>query len=234
VAVSGDGALLSHGSAAELWNVVEPRPAGDPIDVTVIGRNRGHSSRIRRHRVDALEPVDIRIHQRVPVTSVARTILDLAAERDIEELEQIVAVAERRRLTTPARLRAVLARYPSRRGAQLLEAILAAADDPAMTRSRAERCLFRLLRQANLQPPIVNVPMFGYEVEFFWPTANLVVEVDGYDFHSDRAKFESDRRRDAMLVANGIRGLRFTGRQIEREPLTVLARIAQALGQAHA
>ena len=77
--------------------------------------------------------------------------------------------------------------------------------------------------------PSSNAPLCGFSVDFVWPASRLVVEVDGYGFHGDRAAFERDRRRDQVLVAAGYRVIRATWRQLEHEPLGVVARLAAAL-----
>jgi very-short-patch-repair endonuclease len=101
--------------------------------------------------------------------------------------------------------------------------------NPAFTRSEAERRLLALIRAAGLPPPRTNVHVGPYEVDFLWPAHRLVVEVDGFAFHSSRAAFERDRRRDADLQARGLRVTRVTWRQLEREPHAVVARLAAAL-----
>jgi very-short-patch-repair endonuclease len=101
--------------------------------------------------------------------------------------------------------------------------------DPRMTRSEKERALLRLIDAAQLPRPLTNVRVHGYLVDAFWPKEGLVVEVDGWDAHGHRVAFESNRRRDQVLLAHGLRVLRATGRQFEREPVAVAARIAMAL-----
>ena len=120
-----------------------------------------------------------------------------------------------------------LDRAPGRSGTATLRALL--NDEPTLTRSEAERRLRRLIRDAGLPPPESNVRLLGFEVDFVWRAARLVVEVDGHAFHAHRAAFERDRERDQALVAAGFRVIRVTWRQLEREPLAVMARIAQAL-----
>jgi very-short-patch-repair endonuclease len=120
-----------------------------------------------------------------------------------------------------------LDRAPGRSGTATLRALL--EDEPTFTRSEAERRLRRLILDGGLPPPETNVRLLGFEVDFVWPGAKLVVEVDGHAFHAHRAAFERDRERDQALVAAGYRVIRVTWRQLEREPLAVLARIAQAL-----
>jgi very-short-patch-repair endonuclease len=100
----------------------------------------------------------------------------------------------------------------------------------AMTRSEAERRLLRLIRAAGLPLPNTNARLDPFEVDFLWPGHRLVVEVDGFAFHSSRAAFERDRARDAELTARGYRVIRVTWRQTAAEPYVAVARIAQALG----
>ena len=95
--------------------------------------------------------------------------------------------------------------------------------------------MLRLVRDSGLPPPLTNKPMFQYVVDFFWPQHDLIVEVDGYRFHSSPRSFESDRRRDAILEAAGYRVMRVTWKQLEDEPVAVAVRLAQALAaQQHA
>jgi very-short-patch-repair endonuclease len=121
------------------------------------------------------------------------------------------------------------ARYPNHRGVKALRHLT--QDQPSLTRSEAERRLLYLVREAGLPLPQTNVRVAGLEVDFFWPELRLVVEVDGYAFHSSRAAFERDRRRDADLFAHGIDALRVTWTQIADEPLSLVALLASAQGQ---
>jgi len=89
--------------------------------------------------------------------------------------------------------------------------------------------LLALIRKARLREPEVNVVVRGYEVDLLWRAERLVVEVDGFAFHSSRTAFEADRRRDAVLAAAGFRVVRVTWAQLAQEPEALLARIAQAL-----
>ncbi len=222
-------AVVSHQAAAELWGLLPPEP-GD-IDVTVVGRNPGYRrSGIRVHRASALDTRDIRVHQGLPVTAPARVALELVTYLDAGGLEELLARARVKHATTEADLAAALHRYPDYPGAGMLRAVVQRVGGPSLTRSQAERRLLELIRRAELPPPETNVRTGRYEVDFLWREAQLVVEVDGYAFHRDRFAFERDRRRDAALMAAGMRVMRFTWRQIVEESLTVVARIAQVLG----
>jgi very-short-patch-repair endonuclease len=110
-----------------------------------------------------------------------------------------------------------------------LRAILREQPQLIHTRSVAERDLLAAIRHARLPPPLVNPRVCGELVDLYWPEHKLVVEFDGFQFHRSRAAFESDRRRDAKLVAAGLRVIRITWLQLQHEPHAMIARIAQAL-----
>ena len=128
----------------------------------------------------------------------------------------------------------MLERYPRHRGGARLKAMMRTPGGPQFTRSKNERTVLSLVRQARLKPPAMNVQPAGFEVDAYWPQERLVVEADGYEFHRDRVAFENDRARDASLVALGFRVIRVTWRQLDDEPFVVIGRIAQALGVAGA
>jgi hypothetical protein len=145
----GTDAVLSHRSAASLWKLL-PCPASAPAWVTVPPGRSASRPRITIQR-SRLEPRDIRRRERMPVTSPPRTILDLAAILDPEELERVVAEASYRRLASEAELRDQLGRYPRKRGATSLRAVLGVRGGPRRTRSRAERRMLRLLRRTGVR-----------------------------------------------------------------------------------
>ncbi|HTU87457.1 MAG TPA: DUF559 domain-containing protein [Solirubrobacteraceae bacterium] len=220
----GPDAFVSHRSAAELFGLL-PESDGE-VDVTVVGRNFGPRAGVRRHRVAVLPEADVTTMCGIPVTSVARTICDLAATESASELERAFQEALYRRLVTPRALAAVLAREPTRRGAAAIRALIR---DPRLTRSQRERLLLRLIDQAQLPRPVTNVRTHGQLVDVLWPNERLIVEFDGWGAHGHRHAFENDRKRDQILVAAGYRVVRITDRQLLDEPVAVVARIAQAL-----
>jgi len=223
VLACGPGAAVSHHDAAAIWGV---RPAWHgPIDVTTTRQLRPRNG-IRLHRTRRLEFT--RRHG-VPVTTPGRTLLDLAAELDERTLARAIEEAQLLRLTTAAELASLNARSSGRHGTRALAATIAAAHEPRMTRSEAERRFLDLIRAARLPAPETNVRVAGYEVDFLWRAQRLVVEVDGFAYHSSRAAFERDRRKDADLQAAGLRVNRVTYRQIERECEAVIASIARQL-----
>ena len=160
------------------------------------------------------------------VTSIARTICDLAATESARDTEQAFQEALYRDIVTDRALAKVLAREPRRKGARVIRSLIR---DPRLTRSDRERRLLNLIDQAQLPKPVTNAPIHGYKADIYWPQHNLVVEFDGWRAHGHRLAFESNRKRDQILLAAGIRTLRVTDRQLEDEPIAVTARIAQAL-----
>jgi Protein of unknown function (DUF559) len=118
-------------------------------------------------------------------------------------LEQAVAEAYARRLVSGHGLVGVLARYPRRRGCRRLREVIGDAVPPARTRAAAEERLLSLIRAASVPAPETNARIGGREVDFLWRGHRLIVEIDGFAFHSSRVKFEHDHVRDAVLMANG-------------------------------
>jgi very-short-patch-repair endonuclease/predicted transcriptional regulator of viral defense system len=229
VLACGPDAVLSHHSAAALWGL-RPDPGAD-IDVTV-GRSGASHSRpgLRVHRTRSLDARDIRLRRGIPTTSPARTLVDLAATATQRELERAVDEAQVRGLARRGELlNAVQHAAPGRRGSTLLTQVLRGEGAPTLTRSEAEDRLLGLIAAARLPRPEVNVRVCGHEVDLLWRDSRLVVEVDGYAFHSTRTAFERDRARDADLQAGDFRVLRVTWRQIADQPYALIARIAQAL-----
>jgi very-short-patch-repair endonuclease len=220
----GDGALLSHGAAAVLWALRSPTPGA--IDVTVLDRRARSRHGITVHHA-RLHRADATRHHGIPVTSPARTLLDLAAQTAQRDLDRATEQAQVLRRVSVHSLNEQFRRYPRHRGTAALRELI--GTDPKLTRSEAEQKLLALIRAARLPEPETNVRIAGYEVDFHWPTANLVVEVDGYAFHSTRSSFERDRRRDANLAAAGFRTARVTWRQLTTEPEALVATLARAL-----
>jgi len=226
VLACGAGAVVSHRSAGHLWGVCEAR--GGPVEVSLPSGNRGRRPGVRPHRV-RLRRDEVTALDGIPVTTPARTILDLAAQASFREVEQAVALAERCGLVGREELERIVARYPRRAGVRVLRAILGAAAGPALTRSEGEERLLALIRKGRLPEPELNVTVERFEVDFLWRRARLVVEVDGFAFHGSRVRFERDRQRDAALAAAGFRVMRVTWRQLASEPEALLVRLAQAL-----
>ena len=163
------------------------------------------------------------------MTTPSRTIIDLAECVTDRELERALHEAITRRLLDARRLRAELDQYRGRRGISRLKKLLENDGPSTLTRSEAEERFLALVRSAGLPAPEVNVLVYGHLVDFLWRDQGLVVEVDGFQFHSTREAFERDRRRDAELQRAGLRVLRVTWRQVVDAPYATLANLVGAL-----
>lgn len=224
------GGVVSHVSGGTLWSI--PRlTAANVVDVTVAG-NRGRHPGIRVHRVVRLADDERAVVQGIPLTTPARTLLDLASLLPAHDLEAAVAWAQREGLVTTEALRALLARHVGQRGAPALRAVLRLSGEPALTRSTAEQQFLALVREAGLPTPQCNISVGRFEVDFLWRAAGIAVEVDGFRYHGSRPRFEEDRHRDTQLAAAGINVVRLTWRQITEERVPTVVQLAQALAHA--
>jgi very-short-patch-repair endonuclease len=178
---------------------------------------RGAPKSRRGLRVHRSASLNAAVHLGLPLTTAARTLHDLAPLLTQGELDRAVEEALIRGLADPEELTT----RPALRRATI--------DEPQITRSEAERRLRRLVKAARLPRAVTNVRVAGWEVDAFWPAHNLVVEVDGFAYHGNRAAFERDRRKDAALVAAGYRVIRITWRQLVDEPHVVVALLARLL-----
>jgi very-short-patch-repair endonuclease len=222
------GVGVAHRSAAVVWYL---RAANDDAEIDVIVRGAGGRRRpgIRIHRSTSLAPQDIRHLRGLPVTTPGRTLIDLAESATDRELERATHEAITRRLLNARRLLSDLGQYRGRRGIGRLRELLERGEAPTITRSEAEERFLALVRAAGLPSPEVNVRIHGHEVDFLWREQGLVVEVDGFQFHSTRDAFERDRRRDAHLQGAGLRVLRVTWRQVVELPYATLTQVVRAL-----
>lgn len=226
-----DDAVLSHASAAPLWGIGAVPTDPDVVHLLVDAGGETRRAGICAHRSRTLRSVDRRLRMNLPVSSAARMLLDLAAELDDRLLERAFDQALVLGASTHREIADVLKRAGGHHGRRALRELAEDHITTTVTRSEAEERLLALVRVAGLPEPHVNARLHGYEVDFLWPAATLVVEVDGYRFHSSRAAFERDRIRDARLQAAGLEVLRVTWRRIEREQFSVIAEIAAALAR---
>jgi hypothetical protein len=232
VLACGEGAVLSHRSAAAHWGLLQTDQAR--VDVTA-RRGRREVAGIRLHCSRSLIARDTTTHHGIPITSIARTLLDLAATVRPDRLERALAQAERLQLYDHAAIADVLSRSNGHRGRAAV--MRATAQEPKLTRSELEVMFLRLVRQAGLPEPESNLPIAALdqrapEVDFCWPAYRLVVETDGWESHGTRAAFKRDRRKDAALVASGWRVLRFTYDDVAYEGATVTERLRAAAARA--
>lgn len=228
----GEGAVLSHVSAAALWGI---RPSSSAaIHVTVpTSAGRPNRSGIVVHRSRTLAAADVTRHEAIPVTSIARTQLDLAGMLARGPLERAVERSLQLRLFDLQATRAVIAANPRRPGATTLATLITTIhDEPALTRSGLEALMRDLCDTHAIARPEVNQVVEGHEVDFFWRAQRLVVETDGHETHGTRAAFESDRAKDARLTTLGYRVVRFTHRRLVYEQQTVVQTLRALLAPA--
>jgi very-short-patch-repair endonuclease len=226
----GPHAVLSHITAARLWDLLPAR--GSVVHVTVPDCKRRRRPGIAVHGM-VLEEFEQSVKGSIPVTSVARTLLDLAGSIPPLELRRSYERAERLRLLNFREIAAVLEAHPRRRGVRRLARI--AAYDPsaaAQAASELELRFLDLIRGAGLPTPQVNVLVEGYLVDFHWPEAGLVVELDGYEFHSGRREFQRDREKITALQLAGLTVLPFTHHDVTRRPQDVVGAVLGGLRRA--
>jgi uncharacterized protein DUF559 len=224
VLAAGPGAALSHRSAAALWGI---RPS-DRLEVTA--ETYGVRPEIDLHTA-SLRRDEVTTVQAMPVTTVPRTLLDLATVLQPHQVERAVNDAEVRRLTDPLSLADLVARYPRRKGVRTIRAILERLEDgSSMTRSELEARFLGFVHQVGLPRPQTNASLLvgsGWiECDFAWPRRRVIVELDGRASHGTAAAFERDRTRDRRLHAAGWRVVRVTWRQLDQSA----AELARDLG----
>jgi very-short-patch-repair endonuclease len=227
VLACGEGALLSHRSAAALWELVK-RPRSRPLEVTAAaGRSRPgitvHEGGIHRD--------DRAVVDGIPVTSPARTLFDFAEVADERRLGRAFEEADRLRLLDLKALEHVCARGCGRRALRPIRRLIEEAHTPVVTRSDLEERFALFCRERDIVPTVTNVKVLGHEVDAFWPRERVIVELDGYAFHRHRAAFEEDRSKDVARQVAGYRAIRITDRRLEREPDSVAAEIRALLGE---
>ncbi len=225
----GEFAVLSHATAADLWGFGPARGTATPVEVSDQGGQRRSDRTMTVHRIAPLSPRELRTMHGLRVTAPARTLLDLAVRQPPPVVARALAAALRAGILDQGELDAQVTASPGRPGIKLLRHLTQQRGAPAFTRSEAEARFLSLVRKARLPEPATNVEVERMEVDFLWWQARLVVEVDGFAFHSTRSAFERDRRRDLLLSAAGYHVLRVTWRQLEREPEALLVSLTKAL-----
>lgn len=225
----GPDALLSHRSAAALWGLLHD--SRRTIDVTVAGGSRPGSRGLAVHNVRRLHHDDRARRDHIPVTSVSRTLLDVASVLPPRRLARAVEEAERLWLFDLRTLTELCERSNGKRGVRpLREAIDRYRPGAPVIRSDLERLFVEVCDRAGLPRPAMNLFVAGCEVDAAWLDRGLVVEVDGFEYHRTRGAFETDRRRDAALQREGLRVLRVTDRRLKDDPAGIAEDIRALLG----
>jgi hypothetical protein len=230
VLAHGPGAVLSHRSAASLWGLMRSPPT--IIEVSAEHRRWARPG-IELHRA-SLRADEVTVLDGIPVTSVPRTLFDLAGVLGRRQVERAIEEAEARRLTDPLSLHDLLARYRGHRGAATLKGVLAAVHTTSTpTRSELEDRFLEFLDHHGLPRPQVNagIEVRGrwMECDCVWRSHRLIVELDGRDTHGTTAAFERDRARDRALHAGGWRVVRITWRQLHDDGDRVAADLREMM-----
>jgi hypothetical protein len=220
VLVCGDGAALSHRSAAELWGI--GREWEGRIDVSVARECRIRRVGLKVRGRAALPARSLVRRQGIPVTDPVQTLIDLATELKILRLERAVNEADVLDLVDPETLRTALDAYVGMPGVKTLRTLL---DRHTFRLSDSDlEILFRpLAMAAGFALPLSKYRLMGYEVDFWFPDHGLVVETDGLRYHRTPAQQARAVKRDQVHQASGLRVLRFTHWQIAHEPDEVTA-----------
>jgi len=226
----GSEALLSHRSAAGLWQILRPFHA---LEVVVPEGQRRHRPGIAVHRRSGLEAAHRRVVDGIPVTEVVTTLVDLATCVSDGLLVRAVNQADRLELVDAEGLRTALERERSRPGVGRLKSLLD-RQGAAFADTLLELRFLDLVRAAGLPEPEPQARVNGYRVDFYWPQLGLVVETDGPRDHRTPSQQTRDRRRDHEHAVEGLTPLRFTEAQVRHEPGHVratLVAVAQRLGR---
>ena len=232
VLACGPGAVLSHRSAAYLWEIVDSWE--EPIDVTAPNRRGRSPDGVAAHRDSSVHPIDRTTLHGVPCTGVARTLLDFAAVAYEWEVRKAVAQAEVLQILDKPKLRALLKRSRRRRGVARLRLILDTIHPQTKrTKSELERLFLEMCAKRSVPEPEVNVWLSApngkrYQADFLWRNCKLIIEADSRRFHDTDSAFVSDRKRQQQLELAGWRVSRCTWEEVEQEPRR-LAQTVRAL-----
>jgi hypothetical protein len=215
----GDGAVLSGRAAAYLWGLIKGRPPQPEVTAPSKHKLEG----VITHRARSIESTT---HRGIPITTVARTLVDLASDLSLDALARACHEAGVLHDTTPKQVEAVLAKRPTTKGATNLRAVL--SGDVHVTLSALERAFLKRLREADLPLPLTNKPAHGRRVDCRWPEHRLTVELDSYRYHHSRHAWEQDRRREREARARG-EFRRYTYHDVVHSPGLMLAELRALL-----
>jgi very-short-patch-repair endonuclease len=226
VLAGGEGAALSHRSAAALWEIGKEQPGR--IDVSVRRRCELRRSGLQLRGRPAMSVEDIVIHDDIPVTSPTLTLLDLATELAPVPLERAVNDADKRGLIDPEALREELDRYSGQPGVRPLRLLL---DKLFFQLSDSDLEIYfrRIVKAAKLPMPLSKQWVNRFEVDFYWPELGLVVETDGLRYHRTPSAQTRDARRDRAHIMAGMTPLRFTHYEVRCERARVRAALAKTI-----
>jgi very-short-patch-repair endonuclease len=220
VLACGAGALLSHKSAGSLWGLLATAQA--KVDVTIPGTSRDPYPGIRRHRTRHLDPEDIAVVDGIPITSLARTIVDLASVLRPQRCLEVIEEADRLEILDFAGLQRAIDRRPNVKGVAHVGHIIREYTEAPDIKSQLERDFLALITKAGLPKPQLNTKVAGLTVDVYWPRWRLVVELDSRAYHLNPRQFENDRLRDAKVQRLDLRVLRVTRRRLRTDPAAII------------
>jgi very-short-patch-repair endonuclease len=226
-------AVASHRSAGALWGFRAVEAAGP--EITTLGTACPTLAGVLVHRTDRLDHIDVSRLRRIPVTTPARTLLDLGAVAPVHVVECALENALLRQLVSMSLLNATLARLgrPGRRGAGVLRGLVEERDPAiAPTESVLEDALLRLLRKAGLPEPVPQYEVAGVRLDFAYPTLKLGVEADSRIWHGARADVQRNSDKANLLLMHGWRVLHFTWFDVQHRPEYVVDTVRRALAPA--
>jgi hypothetical protein len=224
----GPGALLSHHSAGWLWGLWTGSPK--PIHVTsTVSRHHPPRKGLIRHRARNLAEDDRALIDEIPVTSVARTLLDLAWKLRSDQLRRVLARAEDLKLLDLVEIDDVIERNRGHHGAKRLRFAVATYERPIWARSEFERRFVGCLVAAGLPRPATGWNEVGHEIDVYWPERRFGIELDSFETHGTREAFETDRERDLDFALAGVSTVRITELMFHREPEAVVTLVANLL-----
>jgi len=225
----GEHAFLSHHTAASIWGLRKWLPA--EVEVSVVGRYRASSKGMRVHRIHEIDRQEVRHHEGLWVSSPERAVLEIAATLPAPDVAAAIDDGLAGKVLNRRKLDDVLARHRGRRGAGRLAAVVAGGGATTITRSEAERRFLKLLRDGGLPAPLANQSFGRWELDFVWPEHRLVVEIDGYGFHSGPHAFHRDHEKDLALADARLDVRRFTRHHVFEQSALVVARVAAELAR---
>jgi very-short-patch-repair endonuclease len=223
VLACGDEAMLSHLSAAALWDIGSEQPG--VVDVSVRRRCELNRPGLRVRGRPMLAAQDLVAIDGIPATAPARTLVDLATVLSSARLERAVNEADKRNLIDPETLRATLGRYSGEPGVRLLRHLIDGGSF-RLSDSDLEVSFRSIVAAAGLPPALSKQTVNGWEVDFFWPDLGLVVETDGLRYHRTPSTQTRDVHRDRTHVIAGMTPLRFTHYEINYESSRVCKELA--------
>jgi very-short-patch-repair endonuclease len=232
VLACGHESVLSHRSAAGLWGIRSS--AGEVVHVTL--RRKSRSSRLIRRHFALLPKDEVTVHEGIPVTTVPRTVLDLASTSSVDEVEVAVRQIEFLRLYDRLSLPDLIGRYRGRRGVAGLRLALDRIEALPVGRVRSplEAKFLPFLRRHRLPRPRLNdwitVGERRFQVDCHWAGAGQIVELDGWQAHGTRTAHREDRARDRVLRVAGYAVTRITWAQLDDEPEAIAADLRRLLG----